>query len=258
MIRRLAWLPLLCLPLFTACSEKDPVDLPADTTHSVPEEYDTIQEAASVAQAGDKIVVSYQAESYIGDVVLPTGVTLMGHTGNPLFPTIEGQVSVTGGDASVKIQELAITNDSGPGVVLQDSDVTLSSLWILNCAGAGVSLRGDSHAYVSGCDIENCSIGVQIMNVTQTGDSTVDTATAARIGTVNFIDNGPLGDFDNVVFQNVPVLYTVRAHNNYWGQDVTDPQETITDGDDIPTIFGFADTAGGLWFATPRSRWWRP
>ncbi len=258
MIRRLAWLPLLCLPLFTACSEKESPTAPHDDTLNVPEEHSSIQAAAAAAIPGDKIVVSYREEAYTGDVALPAGVTLMGHTLNPLIPVIEGQVSMIGGDASASIEGLKITNDSGPGIVLQDSDASLIGLWIQGCSGPGVSLRGDSHARISGCDIQNCSIGVQIMGVTQSGDSTTDDniPPAARIGYTNFIDNGPAGDFSNIVFGNIPVPYTVLVSWNYWGEGVATPHDTITDGNDNPTIEGIAETTGS-WFPTPITHWWQ-
>ena len=105
MIRRLASLALICLPLLHGCSgTEDPTEI-HNPVLSVPDDYATLQLAADAAQAGDRIVVTYRQAAYVGDVLLPPGVTLMGHVGNVLIPLIEGQVSVVGGGDEERHQQ---------------------------------------------------------------------------------------------------------------------------------------------------------
>ncbi len=258
MIRRSIYLVLICLPLIQACSSTDNPAEVHDPVLSVPAEYATLQLAADAAQIGDRIVVSYRLDPYAGDVTLPEGVTLMGHTGNALIPVIEGQVTVVGGGDEAKIEDLKIINESGPGLVILDSAVEVLDLWILDCGGAGIELRGDSHSYIQSCDLEGCDPGILITGATEAGHWDDDEHPAAKIFDCNFLGNGDPGDLHNITFSDIAVNYTVKVNGNYWHDEVAGADDTIWDNKDDSTIKGIADTAydGFSWMLSPASRWW--
>jgi hypothetical protein len=259
MIRRPLYLALLCLPLLHACSSpSDPIEI-HNPVLSVPADYATLQLAADAAQAGDRIVVSYREAPYRGDVLLPAGVTLMGHTGNVLIPVIEGQVSAVGGDDEAKIEDLKIVNDEGPGLVIQDSAIDLNRLWILDCDGAGIELRGDSPCHITGLDIEGCDPAILITGVTLTGHHDNVDHPAAFIGSCNFLGNGEPGALHNITFADIPVSYTVYVDWNYWGAGVVVPDDSIHDFKDDSQIKGVADTEHEDFQRWPNpitNRWW--
>ncbi len=263
MIRRSIYLVLICLPLIQACSSTDNPAEVHDPVLSVPAEYATLQLAADAAQIGDRIVVSYRLDPYAGDVTLPEGVTLMGHTGNTQIPVIEGQVTVVGGDDEATIEDLKIINDDGPGLVILDSAIELSRLWILDCDGAGIELRGDSPCHITGLDIEGCDPAILITSTTLGGHYDDDDHPAAFIGSCNFLGNGEPGALHNITFADIPVSYTVYVEWNYWGEGVLDPDDTIHDFKDDPEISGVADTEPdspedtfSTWPNPISNRWW--
>lgn len=257
-------LSLLSL-LGPACSEKDGL-VEDDPVLNVPEDYATPQAAAAAAEAGDKIVVRYREAEYVGDLELPAGVWLIGHVDNPLLPRLRGQLRVVGGDAETRISGFHLENPDGSGLVLENSACTIDGLWIEGCAGAGVELVGDSPARVQGCDIEACAPGILIRDTTRGGHYSDAEAPAARIVDCNFIGNGPLGDFDNLVFSNIPLFYTVYVETNYWGEGVSGVagiDATITDNKDDPAIKGIAFTEPEnasdlfIWMPALISHWWQ-
>lgn len=257
---------VLLLALFSllgpACSEEDEL-IEHDPVLNVPQEYATLQAAAAAAEAGDKIVVSWREADYVGDLELPEGVWLIGHVDNPLLPRLRGQLRVVGGGAETRIGGFHLENPDGSGLRLEDSACTVDGLWIEGCAGAGVELVGDSPARIQSCDIEACAPGILIRDTTRGGHYSDADAPAARIVDCNFIGNGPAGDFDNLVFSNIPLLYTVYVSTNYWGEDVDGIEgidATITDNKDDPAIKGIAFTGpedGFIWWPTLISHWWQ-
>lgn len=259
MIRRSLPLVLLCLTLLHGCSSSDdPVEV-RDPVLSVPSEYGTLQLAADAAQPGDRIVVTYRQDPYAGDVTLPADVTLMGHVGNVLIPVIEGQVTVLAGPTEAKIEDLKIMNDEGPGLVIQDSRIEVNRLWILDCDGAGIELRGDSPCRVTGLDIENCDPAILITGVTLSGNHNDEDHPAAFIGSCNFLANGEPGALHDITFADIPVTYIVYVDWNYWGVDVSVPDDVIYDFKDDSQIMGIADTEHEDFQRWPNpisSRWW--
>ncbi len=242
MSRPMAILALICLPMIHACSSTDNPTEIYNPVLSVPEQYSTIQAAADDAQDGDRIVVAYRTAPYAGDITLPANVTLMGHVGNTMIPIIEGQVTVVGGDADTRVEDLKIINESGPGLVILDSAVEILDLWILDCGGAGIELRGNSHSYIQSCELEGCELGILITGVTETGHWDDDDHPAARIFNCNFLGNGDPGDLHNITFSDIDADYTVKVNRNYWGDGILDPDVTIWDKKDDPGLKGEADT----------------
>ncbi len=255
-------LPLLLLGLLPACAEKETV-FPRDTNLNVPEDYASPQLAAAAARAGDQIIVSYRAAAYVGDLDLPTGVSMIGHVENPLLPRITGQVTVNGGDDRVKIARLGIDNPAGSGLHLVGSACKIEELWIHDCDGPGIELIGDAPAYILACDIQRCGPGILIRDTTQGGNYGDVEHPAARITDCNFLENGPAGDLDNLVFANIPVLYTVYVESESLGRGrrsacrPSTPRSTTTRT--MPVIRGLADTSGqdfSSW-PSPIDHWWR-
>lgn len=263
MLRRIAWVLLLPLLLLHACSEKESNPLtPGSQALSVPGTYASIQAAADAANPGDNIVVSYRAEPYRGDVTLPPDVSLMGHNENILPPRLEGRLNLSGGDQDVRILRLEITNDEGPGLVLTDSQVTLQHLWIHDCLGAAIELRGNSHAHVTSCVLEACDPALFITDVTATGHWEDEEHPAARIDDSSFVANGEPGALHNITFANIPVSYTIKVNFNYWGEGVLNRDginATIYDNKDNIAILGVADTDHFSfgWLTAPiTGDWW--
>jgi hypothetical protein len=237
-------LPLLLLLLLPACAEEeDPTQ--RDSNLNVPEDFDTPQLAAAAAQDGDKIIVRYRAAAYAGDLDLPAGVSLIGHVENPLLPRIRGRVTVNGGDDTVEIERLRIENPDGAGLHLVASACRVEELWIHDCEGPGIEFIGDAPARVTACDIQRCAPGILIRDTTLGGHYDDPEHPAARITDNNFLENGPPGDLENLVFMNIPVLYTVYVDYNYWGEGVSGPvaiDATIFDNKDDAGVRGLADT----------------
>lgn len=258
-------LPLLLLLLLPACAEEeDPTQ--HDSTLNVPEDFATPQLAAAAAQDGDKIIVRYRAAAYAGDLDLPAGVSLIGHVDNPLLPRFTGQVTVNGGDDTVEIERLRIENPDGSGLRLVGSACLVEELWIHDCQGPGIELIGDAPAHISACDIERCAPGILIRDTTLGGHYDDLDHPAASISNCNFLENGPVGDLDNLVFANIPVLYTVYVEYNHWGDGVTGPDainETIVDNKDDPAIKGLAFTEPEdqddvfSWWPNLVAHWWQ-
>ncbi|MBM4117184.1 hypothetical protein FJ251_05475 [bacterium] len=244
-----------------ACAEKEsPVE--HDSVLSVPEEYATPQAAAAVAEGGDRIVLRYREAVYLGDLELPEGVSLLGHTLNPLLPRIRGRVTVNGSDEGVRIERLRIENPDGGGLRLVGSACRVEELWIHDCAGPGVELIGDAPAQVMSCDIQRCAPGILIRDTTLGGNYADAEHPAARLTSNNLLENGPPGDLENLVFANIPVLYTVYVSQNHWGEGVigvTAIDATIFDTKDQPSLRGLADTEyeGFISFPNPLDRWWQ-
>jgi hypothetical protein len=264
-LRRGRLAPLLLLLLLPACAEEeDPTQ--RDSNLNVPEDYATPQLAAAAARAGDQIIVSYRAAAYVGDLDLPAGVSLIGHVENPLLPRITGQVTVNGGGPSVEIERLRIDNPAGSGLRLIGSACSVEELWIHDCDGPGIELIGNAPAHITACDIERCGPAVLIRDTTVGGHYGDAEHPAARITDNNFLENGPAGNLDNLVFANIPVLYTVYVEYNHWGEGVAGPEainETIVDNKDDPAIKGLAFTEPEdpddifSWWPTPVDHWWQ-
>ena len=256
-------LPLLLLSLLPACAEKE-TPFQRDSNLNVPEDYASPQLAAAAARAGDQIILNYalHPQPYVGDLDLPAGVSMIGHVENPLLPRITGQVTVNGGDDRVKIARLGIDNPAGSGLRLVGSACKIEELWIYDCGGPGIELIGDAPAYIVACDIQRCAPGILIRDTTQGGSHADAEHPAARVTDCNFLENGPVGDLDNLVFENIPILYTVYVAYNHWGEDVIGVpaiDATIYDNKDDASIRGLADTTGedfGSW-PSPIAHWWQ-
>ncbi len=258
-------LPLLLFLLLPACAEEeDPTQ--RDSNLNVPGDYATPQLAAAAARAGDKIIVEYRSAAFVGDIDLPAGVSLIGHVENPLLPRIAGRVTVNGGDDTVEIERLRIENPDGTGLRLVGSACRVEELWIHDCEGPGIEFIGDAPARVTACDIERCAPGILIHDTTLGGHYDDPEHPAARITDNNFLENGPPGDLSNLVFMNIPVLYTVYVEYNYWGEGVAGPDainETIVDNKDDPAIKGLAFTEPEdqddtfSWWPNPVAHWWQ-
>lgn len=256
--RRLALFLLLLLP---ACAEEeDPTQ--RDTNLNVPDDFATPQLAAAAARAGDTIIVEYRSAPFVGDLDLPTGVSLIGHVENPLLPRIRGRVTVNGGNDTVAIERVRIENPDGAGLRLVGSACRVEELWIHDCEGPGIEFIGDAPARVTSCDIQRCAPGILIRDTTLGGDYADPEHPAARIADNNFLENGPQGDLSNVVFMNIPVLYTVYVNLNHWGDGVvTVPaiDATIFDNKDDAGVLGLADTDYEYFisFPNPVAHWWQ-
>lgn len=263
-------LSLLVLALLSACAEEE-TPTTRDAILNVPEDYATPQAAAAAARAGDTIVLRYRDSAYAGNLILPTGVSLVGHIDNPLLPRLNGQLTVTGGDSEQRLERLRIANEEGSGLVLQGSACRVEELWIHDCDGPGIELVGDAPAYVVGCDIERCTPGILIRDTSAGGHYDDAEHPAARITDCNFLECGPLespGDLAvaDLVFANIPVLYTVYVEYNHWGAGVTGPSainETIYDMKDEASLRGLAFTEPedegdvfGSW-PNPIAHWWQ-
>jgi hypothetical protein len=256
-------LPLLLFLLLPACAEEeDPTQ--RDSNLNVPEDFATPQLAAAAARDGDKIIVRYRAAAYPGDLDLPAGVSLIGHVENPLLPRLAGQVTVNGGDDTVEIERLRIENPDGSGLRLVGSACQVEELWIHDCEGPGIEIIGDAPVHISACDIERCAPGILIRDTTVGGHYDDPLHPAASISNCNFIENGPPGDLDNLVFASIPVLYTVYVEYNHWGEGVIGVpaiDATIFDNKDDAGIRGLADTEGdgGDFSSFPNliAHWWQ-
>jgi len=259
--------PLLLLLLLPACSEEeDPTQ--RDTILNVPEDYATPQLAAAASRAGDKIVLNYELhpQPFVGNLDLPAGVSLIGHVENPLLPRITGRVTVNGGDRAVEIERLRIDNPDGTGLRLVGSACQVEELWVHDCEGPGIELVGDAPAHIAACDIQRCAPGILIRDTTLGGHYDDPGHPAASISNCNFLENGPAGDLDNLVFANIPVLYTVYVEFNHWGEGVIGVpaiDATIFDNKDDLDIKGLAFTAPedefdtfGSW-PNPIAHWWQ-
>jgi len=144
----------------------------ADTIR-VPTDYDTIQEAMDAASSGDTVLVASGTYNEY-DIVLKSGVVLMGDTGDPADVIVDalGLGRVFYGEnlnTATRIECLTITGgyigttlgDNGGGMYCWSCSLTVADCCILDnagCYGAGVYCGSESAPNFVGCRFQNNGI----------------------------------------------------------------------------------------------------
>jgi len=263
---------LPALLLAASCSDKsdNPFE-PGYTVFEVPSGYASIQTAAAQAEAGDRIVVTGRDDDYVGDVLLPAGVTLMRRENSLLMPVIRGGITAIGSSSSqtgvsdLRIEGFRVVNEAGSGILLQDCELAVVNCWIDSCAVAGVEIVGDGAVVVSRCDLQACGTGILIRGVTEAAhypDDDHPDGQGPVVVNCNFLDNLAGSDYRNLVFESLAAADTVSVNLNYWGGDmdtyVMPLDDTIIDNKDDANNPGYADTNGDGFqsLVTPWPRDW--
>ena len=143
---------------------------------------DSIQTA--LEDKADPLVIEVQGKCQEAVEVRRSGVTIRGTD-----PAIDGIVGPTGDDAlmvvadstfsgpvavqgqlSVNLENLAIENGDGGGLVAYEANVSLTNVWISGNAGVGARFSGGTFALLLDCRLEN------------NGQAAISVARVARIG----------------------------------------------------------------------------
>lgn len=235
--------------LLVSCASNDPLEPDEEESFEnlyVPTEYADISEAAAAAVAGDTIRVS--AGEYEEDVLLPTGVLLLGAGFDHV--RLIGGLTVVDSDRSVRVEGFTIHNEFGSGVLLQDTNLRMTRCFVESCTTAGIEIVGDGGPKVEDCHISQNAIGVLIRDagvVAHYDDFDHPGGLAPKIIQCNLFDNGGIADEAfNVVFRNISAPDTVGVSNNYWG--IVPVDEDLIEGtiydhkDGGDHVNGLADT----------------
>jgi hypothetical protein len=207
---------LLLLPLLLACTPlEEPYIPPVEDTFDnllIPAVYASIQEAASLAIAGDTLRVA--TGSYEEHVLLPGGVSLLADGADLCHLT--GSLSIEASSVDCDLDGLRISNPAGIGLLIAETWISVTDCWIDSCLDAGVRVHGNANARISSCQINDNGRGVLVTGSTGLGhyeDLDHPTGTAPLVSRNNLFGNNDV----NIAFEAISLPDTVGISLNYWG-----------------------------------------
>jgi len=226
----------------------------------VPEDYSTIQAAVRAAGEGGEIRVS--SGTYKGDITITKPVSIEGETGvvihgsvrvssvNSLYLanlTIQGGMEVRD-SSGVTSKSLVITGNTGDGLLVSASSISISNTTIQNNQGAGLVAVFQSRLMIANCSIEkNEKAGISIALGSQA--SIVGNRVTAN-GSDGIAVFGATADLRNNILRqnegyglNSDASATLTGAGNQAGADVPEEFSTIEAAINVLNKMGGKSTA---------------
>jgi len=157
-------------------------------TLNVPGDYETINDAAGAANAGDEIVIAKSDEMYswTANLVIPQGVTVRGATGdrNDVLITFGGGTRfIDLCNDNTALADLTVTNATPPQrvIYLRNSKSVVRNCRIVNCSFSDYNSRGGiemTTGLVTNCIVDSCVANLRRPHATGivvSGGTLVDT-----------------------------------------------------------------------------------